>query len=202
MSTTECTLLADRMPIPARLTFLEDSARQLVEHNKIYAASCEANAMALYFQRNLLISGGRYAAAALQQHCRRLCMHTWLHAADDCHCFMLHLARTTVMSLICRCACAVTCSVLHVWPQPCSVFLFFVMRRLLDIQGQLFETRTLAKEAAMQQQQLLDSQPSGAPASEQHRKLQHMLSKLDRAVSNISGDGEAADAAVKAAKLD
>ncbi|KAF6250732.1 hypothetical protein COO60DRAFT_1568796 [Scenedesmus sp. NREL 46B-D3] len=153
MSTTECTLLADRMPIPARLTFLEDSARQLVEHNKIYAASCEANAMALYFQRNLLISGGRYAAAALQQHCR-------------------------------------------------SVFLFFVMRRLLDIQGQLFETRTLAKEAAMQQQQLLDSQPSGAPASEQHRKLQHMLSKLDRAVSNISGDGEAADAAVKAAKQD
>jgi hypothetical protein len=84
----------------------------------------------------------------------------------------------------------------------CSVFLFFVMRRLLDIQGQLFETRALAKEAAMQQQQLLDSQPSGAPASEQQHKLQHMLSKLNRAVSQMSGDGEAAAAAVRAAKLD
>jgi hypothetical protein len=79
----------------------------------------------------------------------------------------------------------------------CNVFLFFVMRRLLDIQGQLFETRALAKEAAMQQQQLLDSQPSGAPASEQ----QHMLSKLNRAVSHMSGDDEAAAAAVRAAKL-
>ncbi|WIA10503.1 hypothetical protein OEZ85_010692 [Tetradesmus obliquus] len=120
--------------------YVYDSARQLIQHNKIYAASCEAYSLALYFQRNLLISGG-------------------------------------------------------------SVFLFFVMRRLLDIQGQLFETRALAKEAAVQQQQLLDSQPSGAPASEQHRKLQHMLSKLDRAISNVSGDGEAAAAAVRAAKL-
>jgi hypothetical protein len=37
----------------------KDSARQLIEHNKIYAASCEAYSLALYFQRNLLISGGR-----------------------------------------------------------------------------------------------------------------------------------------------
>lgn len=45
-----------------------DSARQLIEHNKIYAASCEAYSLALYFQRNLLISGGRCAVRMQHQH--------------------------------------------------------------------------------------------------------------------------------------
>ena len=68
---------------------------------------------------------------------------------------------------------------------PCSVFLFFVMRRLLDIQGQLFETRQLAKEAAAQQQQLLQEDQSSAPALrlEHQRRLQNTLSKLDRVAS-------------------
>ena len=36
-----------------------DSAKNLLEHNKIYAASYESYSLALYFQRNVLISGGR-----------------------------------------------------------------------------------------------------------------------------------------------
>lgn len=79
----------------------------------------------------------------------------------------------------------------------CSVFLFFVMRRLLDIQGQLFVTRALAKEAAVQQQELLDSQPAGSGSAEQHRRLQHTLTKLDRVASDPSLDATALKAAAK-----
>jgi len=32
----------------------------LLEHNKIQAATCESHGMYLYFQRNALISGGRW----------------------------------------------------------------------------------------------------------------------------------------------
>lgn len=59
------------------------------------------------------------------------------------------------------------------------------MRRLLDIQGQLFDTRQLAKEAAAQQRYLLQDDHSAAPdiKREHQRRLQNTLSKLDRVAS-------------------
>lgn len=63
------------------------------------------------------------------------------------------------------------------------MFLFFVMRRLLDIQGQLYSMRALAKEAATAQQLLL----TGGDTQEQQRQLTHTLSKMARG----SADGEA-----------
>jgi hypothetical protein len=76
----------------------------------------------------------------------------------------------------------------------CSTFLFLVMRRLLDIQGQLYAMRSLAKEAAAAQQQLLASSDSSAgtgnggkaPAAgagsllEQQRLLSMKLTRLAR----------------------
>jgi hypothetical protein len=56
------------------------------------------------------------------------------------------------------------------------VFLFFVMRRLLDIQGQLYSMRALAKEAATAQQLML----TGGDAQEQQRQLSHTLSRMAR----------------------
>lgn len=64
-----------------------------------------------------------------------------------------------------------------------SVFLFFVMRRLLDIQGQLYSMRALAKEASTQQQLLLTA---GSGSDEQQRLLSKTLSKMARS----SADGE------------
>jgi hypothetical protein len=63
-----------------------------------------------------------------------------------------------------------------------SVFLFFVMRRLLDIQGQLYAMRALAKEASTQQQLLLTA---GSAGDEQQRLLSKTLSKMARS----SADG-------------
>jgi hypothetical protein len=63
------------------------------------------------------------------------------------------------------------------------MFLFLVMRRLLDIQGQLYSMRALAKEAATAQQQML----TGGDAQEQQRQLSHTLNKMARG----SADGEA-----------
>lgn len=68
----------------------------------------------------------------------------------------------------------------------CSVFLFFVMRRLLDIQGQLYSMRALAKEAATQQQQLLLT--AGSAGDEQQRLLSKTLTQMAR--SSVD-DGEA-----------
>lgn len=65
-----------------------------------------------------------------------------------------------------------------------SVFLFFVMRRLLDIQGQLYSMRALAKEAATQQQQLLLT--AGSVSDEQQRLLSKTLTQMARV-----DDGEA-----------
>ncbi|KAF8068439.1 hypothetical protein HT031_002128 [Scenedesmus sp. PABB004] len=114
--------------------YLWDAGRSLAAHNKIYAASCDAQLTTLFLQRNALIAGG-------------------------------------------------------------SIFLFFVMRRLLDIQGQLFATRALAKEAAAQQAALLasserPSQGGGAGALEQQRLLQRTLTKLDGALSGAAGHGD------------
>lgn len=39
--------------------YLYDAVHQLLEANKIQAATCESQTMHLYFQRNALISGGR-----------------------------------------------------------------------------------------------------------------------------------------------
>lgn len=58
------------------------------------------------------------------------------------------------------------------------------MRRLLDIQGQLFAMRALAKEAATQQQLLLTA---GSAGDEQQALLSKTLSKMVRS----SVDGEA-----------
>jgi hypothetical protein len=66
------------------------------------------------------------------------------------------------------------------------VFLFFVMRRLLDIQGQLYSMRALAKEAAGQQQQLLLT--AGSAGDEQQRLLSKTLTRMAR--SSVD-DGEA-----------
>lgn len=86
----------------------------------------------------------------------------------------------------------------------CSAFLFFVMRRLLDIQGQLYTMRALAKEAAAAQQQLLDNGSAGSDNGklsggaaggdstlqqrQRQRQLTHTLSRMARS----SQDGEAA----------
>jgi hypothetical protein len=69
------------------------------------------------------------------------------------------------------------------------VFLFFVMRRLLDIQGQLYSMRALAKEAATQQQQLLTG------GGEQQLLLSKTLSKMAR--GSVDGVEEVATAASK-----
>jgi hypothetical protein len=65
------------------------------------------------------------------------------------------------------------------------------MKRLLDIQGQLFAMRQLAKEAAAAQQQLLGGSSSGGasgpdtPLLEAHRALSLKLIRLARS----SADG-------------
>jgi len=62
------------------------------------------------------------------------------------------------------------------------------MRRLLDIQGQLYSMRALAKEAAAAQQQLLagSSKAEGeATQAEQQRQLSHTLSRMAR--SSVDG---------------
>jgi hypothetical protein len=61
------------------------------------------------------------------------------------------------------------------------------MRRLLDIQGQLFAMRSLAKEAAEAQQQLLDGAATGAgsDAKQQQLLLSNTLSRMARS----SADG-------------
>jgi hypothetical protein len=69
-----------------------------------------------------------------------------------------------------------------------SVFLFFVMRRLLDIQGQLYAMRALAKEASTQQQLLLTA---GSAGDEQQRLLSKTLSKMAR--SSVDGEPVAVD---------
>lgn len=66
-------------------------------------------------------------------------------------------------------------------PATNSVFLFFVMRRLLDIQGQLFAMRALAKQAAA-----LSGGNTG-DAQEQQRQLSKTLSQMAR--SSVD-DGE------------
>jgi len=68
--------------------YLYDCVRNLLEYNKVYAASCESRAMVLYLQRNTFISAT-------------------------------------------------------------SVFLFLVMRRLLEIQMMLFSTREAVKDSMM-----------------------------------------------------
>lgn len=104
--------------------YFYDAMHNLLEANKIVAATCESHQQHLYFQRNAMISGG-------------------------------------------------------------SVFLFFVMRRLLDIQGQLYSMRALAKEAAGQQQQLLLT--AGSAGDEQQRLLSKTLTRMAR--SSVD-DGE------------
>jgi hypothetical protein len=75
------------------------------------------------------------------------------------------------------------------------------MRRLLDIQGQLFEMRQLVKEAAGQQELLAEGGPTSP--SEQQRRLHKTLTQLDRALSEASGnDGKVAGVAALAAKRD
>eukprot|EP00775_Hariotina_reticulata_P007144 gene7144-7359_t len=119
--------------------YLYDALSNLITHNRIYAATCEAQGMTLFLQRNALICGG-------------------------------------------------------------SVFLFFVMRRLLDIQGQLFEMRQLVKEAAGQQEVLTQGGPTSP--SEQQRRLHKTLTQLDRALSEASGnDNGAPGVAALAVKL-
>lgn len=41
---------------------VSDAVHNLLEANKIVAATCESQTMHLYFQRNAIISGGRCAA--------------------------------------------------------------------------------------------------------------------------------------------
>lgn len=77
-------------------------------------------------------------------------------------------------------SCAPLCLVLC----PRSVFLFFVMRRLLDIQGQLYSMRALAKEAATQQQLLLTAGSAGS-GGEQQLLLSRTLSRMAR--SSVDG---------------
>jgi hypothetical protein len=43
----------------AAAVLLSDAVHNLLEANKIVAATCESQSMHLYFQRNVLISGGR-----------------------------------------------------------------------------------------------------------------------------------------------
>ena len=43
----------------AAALLLSDAVHNLLEANKIVAATCESQSMHLYFQRNVLISGGR-----------------------------------------------------------------------------------------------------------------------------------------------
>jgi hypothetical protein len=46
---------------------LSDAVHNLLEANKIVAATCESQTMHLYFQRNAIISGGRYAPLPQQR---------------------------------------------------------------------------------------------------------------------------------------
>lgn len=122
-----------------------DAWRSLSSHNRIYAATCESQLVALSLQRSILISGA-------------------------------------------------------------SIFLFFVMRRLLDIQGQLFTTRQLAKEAAAQQALLLgggsNGSGGGSTTGEHHERLAHTLSRLQHAASGAApaSGGRAAAALAASSK--
>jgi hypothetical protein len=58
MSPQQHTLICSPPLLPLPL-LLPDAVHNLLEANKIVAATCESQQQHLYFQRNALISGGR-----------------------------------------------------------------------------------------------------------------------------------------------
>ncbi|KAI8473964.1 MAG: hypothetical protein J3K34DRAFT_155824 [Monoraphidium minutum] len=80
----------------------------------------------------------------------------------------------------------------NAWMSGSAVFLFFVMRRVLDIQAQLFEMRGLVKKATG------GGGGGGSPrAAGGGEAAKAALRQLDRAVSRVMGEEEAAAAARK-----
>lgn len=156
--------------------------RNLLEHNKIYAGSCDNQLMSLYLQRNALISGGsvflflvmrRLLDIQVRQQCTRQCKAASKPATRSIHARGGDTAAASAASslvLLCNhCAFA----------RPCLLLLHAAP---VNAQGQLFEMRSLVKEAAAQAEapKLLD----GPGASEQQRLLKSTLSRLDRGLES------------------
>lgn len=88
----------------------------------------------------------------------------------------------------------------NAWLCGVSIFLFFVLRRVLDIQGQLFDMRDLVKKAADSSSENGGGDDgaravAAAPAGSEHAKS--VLRQLNRAVSKVMGEEEAKELAKK-----
>lgn len=68
-----------------------------------------------------------------------------------------------------------------------SVFLFFVLRRLLEIQGQLHATRAIVKDAAIKEAQALTDASAGSDKGAQQQRLGALsrVRELERQVSEV-----------------